>query len=122
GRGTRFDDWRREVFDDLDGRAQHARRERGRREPILRGARARSARRENDIAEWLAGEVLPTPECPDVRRALGHDAVGHRLTERARDDVRQEVADDRLGAARGPRDARRGTSGDGGSMKRSYTS
>jgi len=58
GRGTRFDDWRREVFDDLDGRAQHARRECGRREPILRGARARSARRENDIAEWLAGEVL----------------------------------------------------------------
>ena len=120
-RGTRFDDWRREVFD--DPRTQHARRERGRREPILRGARARSARRENDIAEWLAGEVLtPHLDAPDVRRALRHDAVEHRLTERARDDVRQEVADDRLGAARGPRDARRGTSGVGGSMKRSYAS
>src|SRR2546430_6738848 len=44
-----LDDQRSEALDDLDGRAEDTRRERGRREAVLRGARAGASRGEEDV-------------------------------------------------------------------------
>src|SRR5439155_222486 len=74
-----LDDERSEALDDLDGRAEDTRRERGRREAVLRGARSGAARGEEDVREGRSALVLPRDlDAPDVGRALRHDARGQR--------------------------------------------
>src|SRR5207247_1578094 len=85
--GSPRDDDEAVACDGLGGRAKDPRRERRRREAVLRGARAGAARGEEDVRKGrtalvCSGDLDP----PDVGRALGHDARGHGLPERARDD------------------------------------
>src|SRR6266436_6327690 len=83
-----LDEERREGLHDLDRRAQYARREGGGGEPVLGRARARATRSEEGVDEGLLPPVLPRElDAPDIGRALGHDAVGQGLLERAGDGM-----------------------------------
>src|SRR5439155_25548465 len=62
-----LDDERTEALDYLDGRAEDTRRERGRREAVLRGARSGAARGGADVREGRSALVLPRAlDPPDV--------------------------------------------------------